>query len=50
MKQCFTNDTESLQYGMTISRYNIRWIKPYKYDTNIEDINPENMHDGVNIW
>ena len=29
--------------------YNIRCIKPYKSDTKIEDINPKNMSDDVNI-
>ena len=27
----------------------IRQIKPYKSDTNVEDINPENMYEKVNI-
>ena len=44
----FTNDTVNLQYGPTKNRYNIRWINPYKYDTNVEDINPENMYDEIN--
>ena len=30
-------------------RHNIRWSKPYKYDTNVEDINPQNMYDDVII-
>ena len=47
--RCFTNGTVNLQYGPTKIRYNIRRIKPYKYDTNVEDINPENMYDEVNI-
>ena len=47
--QCLTNGTVRLQYGPTKIRYNIRWIKPYKSDTNVADINPENMYDDVNI-
>ena len=31
------------------NRYNIRHINPYKSDTNVEDINPKNVSDGVNI-
>ena len=31
------------------NRYNIRRIKPYKSDTNVEDINPENVYVDVNI-
>ena len=27
----------------------IHWIKPYKYDTNVEDINTENMNKKFNI-
>ena len=45
---CFTNGLVSIQYGTTKSRYNIRWITPYKSDTNVEDMNPENMCDYVN--
>ena len=48
--QCFTNGTVNLQHGVTKIRYNIRQINPYKSDTNVEDINPENMYDEVNIW
>ena len=29
--------------------HNIRRINPYKSDTNVEDINPKNMWDDVNI-
>ena len=29
--------------------YNIRRIKPYTSDTNVEDMTPENMYDDVNI-
>ena len=47
--QCYTNGTVKLQYGLTQIRYNIRWIKPYTSDKNIEDITPENMYDDVNI-
>ena len=31
--QCFTNGTVNLQYGATQIKYNIRRIKPCKYDT-----------------
>ena len=47
--QCFPHGTVRLQYGPTKSRYNICWIKPYKTDTNVEDINTKNMYDDVNI-
>ena len=36
--QCWTNDTVTLQYGRIKIGYNIRHIKPYKSDTNVEDI------------
>ena len=36
--QCLTNDTVNLQYVPKNIRYNIRWIKPYKYDINFDDI------------
>ena len=49
IKQCWANGTVLLQYGMIEIRYNIRHIKPYKYDTNVEYIKPENMNDDVNI-
>ena len=47
--QCWTNGTVTLQYGAIKIRYNIRHINLYKSDTNVEDINPENMCDDVNI-
>ena len=47
--QCWTNGTVTLQYGATQVRHNIRWIKPYTYDTNVEDITTENMYYDVNI-
>ena len=46
--QCWTNGTVTLQY-VPKKWNNIRRIKPYRSDTNIEDINPENMYDNVNI-
>ena len=46
---CFTNGTVSIKYGLIQIRHNIRHIKPYKTDAKIEDINPKNMCDGVNI-
>ena len=42
INQCWTNDTVTLKYCAKKIRYNIRCIKPYKYDTNIEDITTEN--------
>ena len=30
-------------------RYNVRQINPYTYYTNVEDINPENVYDDINI-
>ena len=47
--RCFTSGTVNLQYDPTKIRYNIRWIKIYKSDTNVEDLNPEKMYDQVNI-
>ena len=49
IKRCWTNVTVTLQYGSTKIRHNIRWIKPYKYDTNVEYINPQNMFEDFNI-
>ena len=40
---------EILLYGPIQTRHNIRQIKPYKYDTIVEDIITENMYDDVNI-
>ena len=39
----------NLKYVLKKISYNIYRIKPYKSDTNIEDINPENKWDDVNI-
>ena len=47
--QYWTNGTVTLQCGQIQNRHNICRIKPYKYDTNVEDINPENMYDDVNL-
>ena len=47
--QCFTNITVELQYGVTKIRYDIRRIKPYKFDTKVEDIKTENTDNGVNV-
>ena len=38
----WTNSTAILQCGETKMRYNINQIKPYIYDTNVEDIIAEN--------
>ena len=45
----FTNGTVNLQQGATKFRYNIRRIKPYKSNTNVEDIKPENTDEDVNV-
>ena len=45
----FTNGTVNLKYGAIQVKYNTRRIKPYKPDANIEDINPKNMSDDINI-
>ena len=47
--RCFTNGTVNLRCGAKQNIYNIRHIKPYKYDTNLEDIDLENVSDDVNI-
>ena len=47
--QCFTNGMVLLQYGTIQITYNIRRINPYKSDTKVEDFNPKNMDDSVNI-
>ena len=46
---CWTNGTVTIKYGPIQIRHNIRWIKLYKSDTNVEDINTKNMCDNVNI-
>ena len=46
---CFTNGTVNLQYDPTKIRHNIHWIKPYKSDTNVEDINLKHLCDDVTI-
>ena len=48
--QFFTNGMVNLQDGATQIKYNIRWIKPYKSDTKVEDYNSINMSDDVSIW
>ena len=47
--RCFTNGTVNLRYGPIQIRHNIRQIKPYKSDTNVEDIKIKNMCDDINI-
>ena len=47
--KCWNNGKVTLKYGLTKSWYNIHQNNPYTYDTNVEDINPENMYDDVNI-
>ena len=43
------NGTVTRQCGLIQIRHNIRWIKLYTYDKIMEDINPENIYDDVNI-
>ena len=45
----FTNGTVNLQCGPTKNRYHIRQMKPYKYDTQVEDYNSKYMSDDVRI-
>ena len=47
--QCLITVTVILQYDAIKIRHNTLFIKPYKYDINVEDINPEDMCDNVNI-
>ena len=47
--QWYDNDTVNLQCGATQMTYNIRCIKPHKYDTIFEDSSSKNMSDDVNI-
>ena len=39
--QCWFSGTVTLQYGATKIRHNIFRIKPYTYNTNVEEINVE---------
>ena len=47
--QCFTNGAIMLQCGAIKIKYNIHRIHPYKLDTKVEDFNPKNVDDAVNI-
>ena len=47
--QWFTNGTVNLKYGATEIRNNISYIKPYKSDTQFEDLNSKNTSDDVSI-
>ena len=49
MNNCCINGTVTLKYGAIKIIHDIHRIKPYKYNTNIEDINPKNVCDDVNI-
>ena len=49
IKPCWTNGMVTLQCGLIQIRHNIRRINPYKSGTKVEDINPENICDDVNI-
>ena len=46
---CWNNGTVIIKYGPIQIRHNISQINPYKSDTKVEDINPKNMCDNVNI-
>ena len=39
----------NLQCDAVQIKYNIRFIKPYKYDTKMDNFNSKNMSDDVNI-
>ena len=47
--KCFTNGMVNLQCNPEKIKYNIRWIKPYKLDTKVEDLNSINISDDVSI-
>ena len=47
--RCCNNGKVTVKCGAVQIRHNIRRIKPYTSDTNVEDINPKNMCDDVNI-
>ena len=47
--KCWTNGTVTLRYGTIKISHTTHHIKPYKSDTKIEYIRPENMYDGVKI-
>ena len=49
ISQCFNNGTVNIQYDPIYSSHNIPCINPYKYGANIEDMNPKNMYEHVNI-
>ena len=38
-----------LKCGAIQITYNIYIIKPFKYDTKVEDFNSKNIYDAVNI-
>ena len=48
-KNYCTNGPVTLQYGLTKISNNLRWIKLYTSDTNIKDINTENMYVNIKI-
>ena len=49
IKQCFANGMVLLKCGVIKITYNICRIRPYKTDNKVEDFNPKNMDDDVNI-
>ena len=46
---CWTNGTVTFKCGLIQIRHNTRRMKPYTSGAKVEDNNPENMFDGVNI-
>ena len=47
--RCCTDGAVNLHYYPIKISHNIRQIKPYKSDTNVEDINPDKKSDDVSI-
>ena len=47
--QCFTNGRVNLRCGAVQMKYNIHRIKPYEYDTKVDDFSSKNMSDDVKI-
>ena len=47
--RCFTNGMATLQYSPTKIRYNICQVKTYESYGTVEDINPKDICDDVNI-
>ena len=47
--QCLTNGMVNLQCGAIQIKYNILCIRPFKFDTKVEEYNSINLYDAVNI-